>query len=150
MASPDPDLSIPALPVLALLGFASLAAAMVAPLETAALPAAGRLLFWGALIFGNAWKWRQWFRRVPPLLPASRAALPVLFVGGGALLWALVPVEYGVLALSIGLKPALPWALLVTATSITAVAVATTILAVRWLAARRDPPHRHSGSNQAA
>ncbi len=142
MTSPNPDISIPVLPVLGLLGSAALAGAMAAPLGTAALPAAGRLLFWGALIFGNAWKWRQWFRLVPPLLPASRAALPILFVGGIALLGALMPLEYGLLALLSGLKPALPWALLAAAATLAAIAVATTITAVRWLAARRDPPHQ--------
>ena len=144
MTSPPPDLRIPVLPVLAVLGGTALVLAMLAPLGTATLPAAGRLLFWAALVGGNVWKWRQWFRRVPPLLPASRAALPILFVGGFALLGALLPLEYGLLALLSGLKPALPWGLLGAAALFAAIAVTSVIAMVRWLAARQDPPAARS------
>jgi hypothetical protein len=131
---------IPVMPALAVLGVTSLLLAMLAPLGTATLPAAGRLLFWAALVLGNAWKWRQWFGRVPLLLPASRAALPVLFVGGVAVLGGLLPLEYGFLALLSGLKPALPWERLGAAVLLAAIAVALVIVIVRRLAARQDPP----------
>ena len=132
------------MPALAVLGGTSLLLAMLAPLGTATLPAAGRLLFWAALVWGNAWKWRQWFVRLPPLLPASRAALPILFVGGAALLGGLLPIEYGLLALLSGLKPALPWGLLGAAVLIAAIAVALVIAVVRRLAARQVRPAARS------
>ncbi len=132
------------MPALAVLGGTSLLLAMLAPLGTAALPAAGRLLFWAALVLGNAWKWRQWFGLVPPLLPASRAALPILFVGGVALLGGLLPLEYGLLARLSGLKPALPWGLLGAAVLLAAIAVAVVIAVVRRLAARQVRPAARS------
>jgi hypothetical protein len=147
MTGTEPAIRIPVLPVLALLGSAALALAMLAPLGTTRLPAAGRLLFWAALVGGGAWQCRLWFRLVPPLLPASRAALPVLFVGGTALLAVLLPLEYGALATLSGLKPLLPWGLLSLALLVSASAVATVITVVRWLAVRRDRPAR--GSDQA-
>jgi hypothetical protein len=125
--------------MLGILGAVTLACAMAAPLGTAALPAAGRLLFWGALIGGNVWKWQLWFRHIPPLLPPGRAALPLLFVGGGALLGALMPLEFGLLASVSGLAVALPAALLpvlVAAIAFAAGAVTSIIVTLRWLAAR--------------
>ena len=107
MPAPAPEGRLPVLPGLALLGVAALGLAMLAPLGTAGLPAAGRLLFWAALLFAATWQGLQWFRRVPPLLPASRAALPVLFVGGSALTMVLLPLEYGLLAWASGLDPVL-------------------------------------------
>ena len=147
MTGPESPNRIPVLPALALLASAVLVLAMLAPLGTARLPAAGRLLFWAVLVCGGAWQCRLWFRLVPPLVPASRAVLPVLFVGGAALLAALLPLEYGVLATLSGLKPRLPWDLLSLALLLSASAIVTVITVVRWLAVRRDPPAR--GSDQA-
>ena len=140
MPAPAPEGRLPVLPGLALLGVAALGLAMLAPLGTAGLPAAGRLLFWAALLFAATWQGLQWFRRVPPLLPASRAALPVLFVGGSALTMVLLPLEYGLLARASGLDPVLPWRLLLLALAAIAIVIAVVITAVRWLALRLDPP----------
>ena len=136
MPALPPETSPALLPLLGIMGAATLACAMAAPFGTTALPAAGRLLFWGALIGGNAWKWQFWFRRIPPLLPPSRAALPILFVGGGALLGALMPLEFGLLARASGVPVALPWPLLVAAVAFAAGAITSIIVALRWLAAR--------------
>ena len=135
-----PAIRIPLLPVLALLGTAALALAMLAPFGTDKLPAAGRLLFFAALVLASVWQIRLWFRRVPPLLPASRAALPILFVGGMALLAALLPIEFGALARLSGLQPGLPWGLLLAALIVAALAITAVIMAVRWLAGRNAPP----------
>jgi len=142
-----PPRRIPVMPVLLLLGSAALVLAMLAPLGSAALSAAGRLLFWATLIFATAWQGRLWFRRVPPLLPASRAALPILFVGGVVLLAVLLPLEYGALAHVAGFVPRLPVPLgwLVAGTALVALAVTIVIITVRWLAVRLDPPARRPG-----
>ena len=136
MPAPPPATNPALLPLLGILGVATLACAMAAPLGTAVLPAAGRLLFWGALIGGNVWKWQLWFRHIPPLLPPGRAALPVLFVGGSALLGALMPLEFGLLASVSGFAVALPWPLVVAAIAFAGGAVTSIIVTLRWLAAR--------------
>ncbi|MFZ4689267.1 MAG: LytTR family DNA-binding domain-containing protein [Polymorphobacter sp.] len=125
--------------VVAAVGAATLVCAIAGPFGTDALPAATRLLFWGTLIGFNAYKWRLWFRFVPPLLPPSRAALPLLFVGGALLLNAMLPLEIGWLYAAVGQPIALPWTGLFMTAVVIALAISAVIAVINWPDAAATP-----------
>jgi hypothetical protein len=105
---------------------ASLAAVLTGPFGTGALPLPSRILFWLVLIGWNSWKWRFWYRAVPPLLPDTGTARLFFAVGGAVLLNALLPFEIAFLFSAVGHPQPLPFL----GVFLTAVALSLSISAV--------------------
>jgi hypothetical protein len=105
---------------------ASLAAVLMGPFGTGALPLSSRILFWVTLIGWNSWKWRFWHRIVPPLLPDTGWARLCFAIAGAVLLNTLLPFEIAFLFSAVGHPQPLPYL----GVFLTAVALSLSISAI--------------------